>query len=393
MFENAHLCEIVPRASVPPVKVAAVSSRVFRAPIDSGVAMSFGALDYRIMFLVDVQFVDGTVATAETWVNYPSWGWRERVATVSEGIAPLLVGRTFTDTAEVRDHLLTSLTRVAQQWGAIGPVYQAISAIDQAFWIRAAEAQGTSLASLLSDDVRSEVPVYGSSLGPSGVINSAERCLELGLRAAKIKLGFGRDVDESNLSDARRVLGDDVVLFADANRGWMPDEAIDMVPMLRDFGVEWLEEPVQDDFPEDLARVHAATGMPIATGENLYGAEAFERYVNQPAVTLVQPDVGKVGGVSEYQRIVKAAEGTGTQVTPHLYNGAYSTAVSIQLAAANPTTPWLEWDIRQNPVRKPVDHLLTEAGTVRVPTGVGVGLDIDLEPLTPHLIPLAQEAQ
>lgn len=393
MFENAHLCEFVPRATVPPVEVAAVSCRVFRAPIDSGVAMSFGALDYRVMFLVDVQFVDGTVATAETWVNYPSWGWRERVATVDEGIAPLLVGRTFSDTAEVRELLLSSLTRVARQWGAIGPVYQAISAIDQAFWIRAAESQGTPLASLLSDEVRSEIPVYGSSLGPQGVVASAERCLELGLRAAKIKLGFGRGNDEANLSDARRVLGDDFALFADANQGWSPAEAIGMVPLLREFDVEWLEEPVTGDEPSDLAQVHSATGMPIATGENLYGAEAFTPYLAQPGVTLVQPDVGKVGGVTEYQRIVKAAEGTGTQVTPHLYNGAYSTAVSIQLAAANPTTPWLEWDIRQNPVRQPVDHLLTDAGTVRVPSGIGVGLDIDLEPLTPHLIQLAQEAQ
>lgn len=373
--------------------VTAVTCRVYRAPVTTGVAMSFGALDYRVMFLIDVSFDDGTVSTGETWVNYPSWGWRERVATVTEGVAPLLVGRSFTDTADVRVLLLSSLTRVARQWGAIGPVYQAISAVDQAFWLRAATQQGVSLSALLSDKPLTEIPVYGSSLGPSGVVESAERCLELGLTAAKVKLGFGRDRDEENLASARRVLGEEFHLFGDANQGWTPDEAIAMAPLLRDFGVEWIEEPVTGDSPEELSDVFNETGIPMATGENLYGADAFEPYLALSGVSLVQPDVGKVGGVTEYQRVVVAASGTGTLVAPHLYNGAYSTAISIQLAAANPTTPWLEWDIRQNPVREPVDHLLTSTGTVTVPQAVGLGVDIDLGHLSAHLVHLSEEAQ
>src|SRR5699024_8685535 len=221
----------------------------------SGVAMSFGALSHRVMFLVDVEFDDGSVATGESWVNYPSWGWRERIATVTEGIAPLLLGRRLTDTVEVRDVLLSSLTRVARQWGAIGPVYQAISAIDQAFWVRAAQQRGVALSALLSDDPLNEIPVYGSSLGPSDVSESAERCLDLGLYAAKVKLGFGRETDEQNLAAARSILGDGFRLFGDANQGWTLEESISMAPMLRDFGIEWIEEPVSGDDPEDLGRV------------------------------------------------------------------------------------------------------------------------------------------
>ena len=107
----------------------------------------------------------------------------------------------------------------------------------------------------------------------------------------------------------------------------------------------------------------------------------------------MQPDVGKVGGITDYQRVVEMARNTGTLIAPHLYNGAYQTAVSIQLAAASPTTPWLEWDIRENAVREPVDHLLTAAGTVAVPQGPGMGLDIDLQHLAPHLVTLPEEAQ
>lgn len=392
MFEIDHSRRTLPHAAVPESVVESVRCRVYRAPNTTGVAMSFGALDHRVMFLVDVAFDDGTVATGESWVNYPSWGWRERVATVREGIAPLLVGRSFADTGEVHDLLLSSLTRVARQWGAVGPVHQAISAIDQAFWIRAAESRQTSLAALLSDCPLAAIPAYGSSLGPSDVATSAERCLELGLTAVKIKLGFGAETDERNLVTARRVLGDGIRLFGDANQGWTPDEAVAMAPILREHAVEWIEEPVSGDAPEDLGRVFAETGIEIATGENLYGADAFVPYFAQPGVRIVQPDVGKVGGVTDYQRVVALAKGTDTLVAPHLYNGAHQTAVSIQLAAANPTTPWLEWDIRENAVRGPVDHLLAADGTVTVPTGAGIGTSIDLQQLSPHLVTLPEEA-
>lgn len=393
MLETDQSCETVPHVAVPDSTVTAVTCRVYRAPINSGVAMSFGALDHRIMFLVDVAFDDGSVSTGESWVNYPSWGWRERVATVAEGVAPLLVGRRFTDTAEVRDLLLMSLTRVARQWGAIGPIYQAISAIDQAFWVRAAQTRGLSLSALLSDAPLPEIPVYGSSLGPSGVTESAERCVDLGLHAAKVKLGFGRQTDERNLAAARNVLGESFRLFGDANQAWSVADAVSMAPMLRDFGVEWIEEPVSGDDPADLGRLFADSGIPIATGENLYGADAFTPYLVQPGVAIVQPDVGKVGGVTEYQRVVAAAGDSGTLVAPHLYNGAYAAAISIHLAAATATTPWLEWDIRPNPVREPIDHLLTQNGTVAVPQGPGLGVDIDLQHLSPHLVQLTEEAQ
>ncbi len=393
MCESDQTSPDVPNATLPDVAIVDVRCRVYRAPIASDVAMSFGALGHRIMFLVDLVFDDGAVTTGETWINYPSWGWRERIATVEEGIRPLLVGRRFAGTREPRDLLLGTLAPIARQWGAVGPVFQAISAIDQALWIRAAEHAGVVLSRLLGGDPLGEIPVYGSSLGPNSVAESAERCVELGLRAAKVKLGFGLETDARNLRLAREVLGADVRLFGDANQGWSPEEAVEVAPLLADAGVEWIEEPIRGDAPGDHAELFARTGMPIATGENLYGAEAFAPYVREPAVHLVQPDVGKVGGVTEYQRIVALASETATLVAPHLYNGAYATAVSLQLAAANRTTPWLEWDIRQNPVREPIDHLLTPRGTVAVPDAPGLGVEIDVAPLASHLVHHTQEAQ
>lgn len=372
-----------------------VRCRVFRAATTDAVAMSFAPLSHRVMVLVEVAFADDTVALGESWANFPGWGWRERVATVSEGIAPLLVGRTFTSTAEAHHLLHSTLGPIGRQWGAPGPICQAISGVDAALWTRAAEEAGTSLARLLPGDGSTpatelpvtelpvtELPAYASSLGPTGVAETAERCAELGFTAVKVKVGFSPDTDEATLHTTRQVLGDGVRVFADANRAWDPDTARAHVPLLREYGVEWLEEPLASDDPTELGRLAADSGLPIATGENLYRAPAFALYLRTPGVAIVQPDLGKVGGVTDYWQVVTDALDHETLVAPHLYNGAVATAATLQVAAANPTTPWVEWDVRANPLRDPVSHLLTDHGTVTVPDGPGLGVDIDLSRLS-----------
>ena len=155
-----------------------------------------------------------------------------------------------------------------------------------------------------------------------------------------------------------------------------------MAPLLTEFGVEWIEEPIAGDDAGELSRFGEAAGLAVATGENLYGAAAFHDYIDQPGIRIVQPDVSKVGGVTDYWRVVQYAAPRGTLVAPHLYNGALATAATLQVAAANPTTPWVEWDIRSNRLREPIGHVLTDHGTVLVPQGPGLGMHIDLEPLS-----------
>lgn len=400
MFDIAQLPSGTPSAPLHGVPVVGVRCRVFRAATTDAVAMSFAPLSHRVMVLVELAFADDTAALGESWVNFPDWGWRERIATVNEGIAPLLVGRTFTSTAEAHHLLHSTLGPIGRQWGAPGPICQAISGVDAALWTRAAQEAGISLARLLSGDGSApmtessvtelsvtepsvtELPAYASSLGPTGVAATAERCAELGFTAVKVKVGFSPDTDEATLRTTRQVLGDGVRVFADANRAWDLDTARSHAPLLRDYGVEWLEEPLASDEADELDRLAADSGLPIATGENLYRAAAFAAYLRTPGVAIVQPDLGKVGGVTDYWQVVTEAFDHNTLVAPHLYNGAVSTAATLQVAAANPTTPWVEWDVRSNPLREPVSHLLTDHGTVTVPDGPGLGVDIDLSRLS-----------
>ncbi|MBM0238262.1 hypothetical protein JNW88_15890 [Micromonospora sp. ATA32] len=77
--------------------------------------------------------------------------------------------------------------------------------------------------------------------------------------------------------------------------------------------------------------------MPLATGENLYGAAAFTPYLE--AVEILQPDLGKAGGVTEYLAVLSAAEAAGRTVNPHLYNSASRGSRSHSPAIAPPSWP------------------------------------------------------
>ncbi len=364
---------------LPDAAVTDVRCRVFRARPDEAIAMSFAPLTHRVMVLIEVELADGSVGVGESWANYPSWAWRERVATIQDGIAPLLIGTRYETPAAAQRALLATLGPIGRQWGAPGPIHQAISGVDLALWDLAARHAGVSLAALLCDTPRTEIPVYGSSLGPAGVAETAERCAALGLTAVKVKVGFGTETDITNVRTARRVLGDTAEIFADANQAWRLADALEVVPVLADLGVAWLEEPLAGDHPTELAELARRTGMPLATGENLYGAAAFTPYLD--AVEILQPDLGKTGGITEYLAVLAAAEQAGRTVNPHLYNGAVATAATVQAGALSPATRLIEWDIRSNPLRQAADGLLTGHGTVRVPDGPGFGIDLHLNQL------------
>lgn len=387
MFDNAHTADPV-AASLPPVPVASVRCRVFRAPTSDGVAMSFAPLTHRVMVVVLVELADGRTGRGESWANYPSWAWCERVATVREGLAPLLVGRVLTTPVEVHDELVSVLGPLGRQWGAPGPVHQAVSAVDTALWDLAATAAdlplGGLIGGLIAEECAAVLPAYGSSLGPTGVEETAAACRDRGLRAAKVKVGFGLDRDHENLQAARGVLGPDVTLFADANQAWTLDEALAAVPVLREAGVAWLEEPLDGDDAASLARLRRESGIALATGENRYGAAAFADLLELDAVDILQPDLSKVGGPTDYLRVAAMAAGRDVAVNPHLYGGALATLATLQVAAAVPATTLVEWDVRENPLRAPVDHLLGPDGAITVPPGAGLGLDLDLAPLA-HL--------
>lgn len=355
-----------------------IVARVLENPLEEHVPMSFSQLNARRTFLIEVH-AGGEVGIGESWINYPDWAATERLATLFEGVAPLALGRDALDPGSLLDSLVAALGGVGRQWGAHGPIWQAISGVDIALWDLRGRLAGTSTAQTLGL-LRDSVPVYASGVGPTKVHDLTERALELGLTAVKTKVGFGQETDRATIAAVREA-APEIRIFADANQAWTLEEAIANTKWLQEQGVEWLEEPVSGDDTRDLATLHETTGMPLTSGENVYGLENLVRLVTTEGVVQAQPDVAKSGGLTVLLRLDERLDGTGCGLSPHWYSGAIGLRASLTLATAVAHAGWIELDVRANPLR---DDLVTGGfplrdGNALAPTALGLVGDIDAE--------------
>ena len=205
--------------------------------------------------------------------------------------------------------------------GSGGMTRFALAAVDIALWDILAKHAGVPLYRLMGGS-RDRIPAYGS------VINmhlDGEPLLEQmrGLRAdgyRGVKMKVGRDdpaEDVERVGSVRRVLGPGYPLMLDANQKWTAGEAIRRAALLRSFDPYWLEEPLLADDRAGHARVREATGIPIAVGETLYTRYEFGDYIRTGGVDVVQADVCRVGGFTEWLKIAKLAESFNLPVAPH----------------------------------------------------------------------------
>jgi L-alanine-DL-glutamate epimerase-like enolase superfamily enzyme len=359
------------------VQVVAVRARLLVAPIDDVIHMSFSSLNRRQMVLVEVEGEDGQMGIGESWINYPHWAGRERLATLEEGIAPLVVGRDVEDVERIWDDVSRALEPLGRQSGAPGPIMQALSGVDTALWDLLGKLRKTSVAELVGGRLRESVPGYASGVGPNDVEAQIRNSLERGFTSVKLKLGFDREVDLENIRLACRLV-DGGEVYADANQAWPMPAVVEMTRRVADEGVKWLEEPVAGNRLEDLTELCDKTNIPLATGENLYGPAEFERYARSGSVAILQPDVAKSGGITPLLRVCQIASEVGVRVIPHSFWGPIGTVATLQLASALEQIEQVEFDVRENPLWSVLaEPLRLDAGKVEVPLGNGLGIELD----------------
>jgi galactonate dehydratase len=162
--------------------------------------------------------------------------------------------------------------------------------------------------------------------------------------------------------------------------------AIRLAKRLEAYAPLWFEEPVPPEMPEQMAAVARATTIPIATGERLTTKYEFARVLVTRAASILQPNLGRVGGLLEAKKIAGMAEAHYAQIAPHLYNGPVIGAANIQLATCIPNFLILEgierWDGFQAEILK--TPIRWEDGYVIPPTGAGLGVEIDEEVALRH---------
>jgi L-alanine-DL-glutamate epimerase-like enolase superfamily enzyme len=163
-----------------------------------------------------------------------------------------------------------------------------------------------------------------------------------------------------------------------------------MLPKLARFRLDWLEEPVRADCPwSDWHRLKEATRIPLAAGENLAGADAFEAALASGVLGVVQPDLAKWGGLSGCVPVVRRIREAGVRFCPHCLGGGIGLLASAHLLAAVGGDGRLEIDANPNPLREALVGPLTEirAGKAALTDAPGLGIEPDLTVLGAFVVP------
>ncbi|MEM8535518.1 MAG: mandelate racemase/muconate lactonizing enzyme family protein [Chloroflexota bacterium] len=177
----------------------------------------------------------------------------------------------------------------------------------------------------------------------------------------------------------REAVGDQCDLLFGTHGQMTTSSAIRLAQRLEPFDPLWFEEPVPPENVAEMARVARSTSIPVATGERLTTKYEFATLLEQQAATILQMNLGRVGGLLEAKKIAGMAEAHYAQIAPHLYCGPIVGAANIQLSACTPNFLILEgiqtWDgFHAEILSEPIQW---EDGYVIPPTKPGLGVELD----------------
>ncbi len=306
-------------------------------------------------------------------------------------LRPLCIGARADEPMRVTEHLHQN-----SFWmGFGGTLTHAISGIDIALWDILGKTAGQPVGRLLGGRHRDRVTAYASILMemPEQMRERAAFWRGQGFRALKIGWGpFGRRgdrrLDAAIVRAAREGAGEDCRLMVDAGASdaFWPNGlawAAETAAMLADHDVTWFEEALRPDALEDHRALRARSPVPIASGECLTRRQSFTPWLEARALDIVQPDVTKVGGISEQIQIARMAGAFGVKYVGHGWNTAVGLAADLQLASAVADCDLVEY-IGGSPY---IDDIVAAPwkldgdGMLAIPEAPGLGLALDRDAL------------
>lgn len=297
---------------------------------------------------VDLLRVPPTVQLQDAIQNITTWEWVLVTLTTDTGIRAR--GWTYTlgmGGAAIREMIAVYLTplligedpqNLERLWqrgtaelhaiGMGGATSLAVSAVDIALWDAVGQSAGQPLYRLLGG-FRESIPVYASGLNlhleGDGLAEQLAAYVAKGYRSVKVKVGrddIAEDVERVRL--AREAIGPHVELLLDANQKWAAGDAVRRIRQLERFDPAWIEEPVDADDLEGMRHIRSRAATPVAAGESLYSRFQFARYFAAGAIDVVQGDISRVGGFTEWLKIAHLASAHNLQMAPH-----YMTELSV----------------------------------------------------------------
>lgn len=388
------------------MKITKVETFLLEVPLqDRGFWSSQCRFQHRKSMLVCIHTDEGVCG----WGEAGQYGPAEPVmSAVTHVLAPMLLGRDPLANNVHWDRMYAE----TRDFGRKGTILEAISAVDIALWDILGKTHGVPVYALLGGSFRETVSTYATGFYYAGGDFAMDKALDFcrreaeersaaGFRALKMKVGLLHPrQDLERVAAVRQAAGAETLLMVDANHAYRAHTAIGIAKGMEEFGVYWFEEPVPPEDLDGYKRVKAATTIAIAGGECEYTRYGFGKWFSAGALDVVQPDPCCAGGISEVRRIADFASAFHVQCIPHVWGSAVALAAGLQVLAslppmphtANPIAPYneplLEWDSTPNPLRTDLLHEPVRIfdGSVAVPSGAGLGIEIDDSELRRHMV-------
>ncbi|KAA2236459.1 mandelate racemase/muconate lactonizing enzyme family protein [Salinarimonas soli] len=291
---------------------------------------------------------------------------------IKNAYGPLLLGEDAVEHTRLSYKLARS---PALQWvGRAGITQLALAAVDVALWDLRAKHADLPLWRFLGG-ATTTVQAYNTDIGwlsipTDQLCSGAKRAVdEEGFRFVKIKVGHADPaVDLKRLRAVRQAVGPEVSIAIDGNGKWDLPTCQRFCANAADLDLFWFEEPLWYDDVESHRVLASSTSIPVALGEQLYSLDAFKAFVAAGAVQYVQPDVTRLGGITEYVQVADLALAYRLPVAPH---AGEMSQVHVHLAFWHPATtileyiPWIKDHFRE--------PIVVRGGNYVLPQGPGAG--------------------
>ena len=307
-------------------------------------------------------------------------GGRAAQVLINDSLKPILLGADPLYIEKLWDDMFWRLRGVGRK----GLAFAAISAVDTALWDLKAKYFNVPLYKLLGA-YTDTVPIYGSGgwthFSVDELVAEQVAYVERGMKSVKMKVGkdFGKSEKEDieRLAAVRDAVGADVEILIDANNGYYAKQAIRMARAFEPYRVGWFEEPVLADDIEGLAAIATAIDIPVATGEHEYSKFGFRELIARGGADIVQPDIGRVGGVTEWMKVAHLAQAFNLPVAPHAFQ-----LIHLHVACATPNLRIVEYlgvseefdKLVYTEFPEPVDGMWSP-----YPDKPGLGLELNLD--------------
>ncbi len=316
------------------------------------------------------------------------------------GLTELALGQDPTQPVALWDRLYT----FSAMTGRRGAGICAIGAIDMAVWDIFGKATGRPVWQLLGGARQDSITPYASLL-PSGhtlseykqsLLAKARWARDYGFTAAKMEICINGPYSHNLIQEGdeaiveivaacRETLGPEMTMMVDVAYAWSNwKDALRTIRRLEQFDVYFVETPLRSDDLDGYARLADSTSVQIAAGEWLNGRFEFLDLMDRGHVDVAQPDVGRVGGLTEAMRVVGLALDRGKTIVPHCWKTGIGVAATAHLAAASSNCRFIEFlppSVADSALRRELvsEELQIEDGKVALPQKPGLGIELNPE--------------